>query len=141
MTAKEFFKSTAFKSLAVLIVIVLVAGALLAIFNDLLYVSDEEISALMDAERKFWKLVETDTPPDLTGRSGDTEALNAVYPVTDGGQETIDLYGREETVSRYLSLKQQIKALQESLDQCEQELKEDLGEHEQGQAGPYIVPG
>ena len=103
------------------------------------YVSDEEITALMDAERKFWELVETDTPPDLTGRSGDTEALNAVYPVTDGGQETIDLYGREETVSRYLSLKQQIKALQESLDQCEQELKEDLGEHEQGQAGPYMV--
>ena len=42
MTVKQFFKSTAFKSLAVLIVIVLVAGALLAIFNDLLYISDEE---------------------------------------------------------------------------------------------------
>ena len=42
MTAKQFFKSNAFKSLIVLIAIVLVAGALLAIFNDLLYISDEE---------------------------------------------------------------------------------------------------
>ena len=42
MTVKEFFKSNAFKSLAVLICIVLVAGLLLAIFNDLLYISDEE---------------------------------------------------------------------------------------------------
>ena len=42
MTAKQFFKSNAFKSLVVLIAIVLVAGALLAIFNDLLYISDEE---------------------------------------------------------------------------------------------------
>ena len=42
MTTKEFFKSNAFKSLAVLIAIVLVAGALLAVFNDLLYISEEE---------------------------------------------------------------------------------------------------
>ena len=42
MTVKAFFKSNAFKSLAVLIAIVLVAGALLAICNDLLYISDEE---------------------------------------------------------------------------------------------------
>ena len=42
MTTKQFFKSNAFKSLIVLIAIVLVAGALLAIFNDLLQVTDEE---------------------------------------------------------------------------------------------------
>ena len=42
MTVRQFFKSNAFKSLAVLIAIVLVAGGLLAIFNDLLYISDEE---------------------------------------------------------------------------------------------------
>ncbi|MDE6274333.1 MAG: hypothetical protein K2L87_04725, partial [Clostridiales bacterium] len=42
MTVKQFFKSAAFKSLAVLLSIVIIAGALLAIFNDLLKVSDEE---------------------------------------------------------------------------------------------------
>lgn len=42
MTVKQFFKSTAFKSLAVLLSIVIIAGGLLAICNDLLYVSEEE---------------------------------------------------------------------------------------------------
>ena len=42
MTVKQFFKSAAFKSLTVLLAIVIVAGALLAIFNDLLKVTDEE---------------------------------------------------------------------------------------------------
>ena len=41
MTVKQFFKSAAFKSLTVLLAIVIVAGALLAIFNDLLKVTDE----------------------------------------------------------------------------------------------------
>ncbi len=42
MTVREFFKSTAFKSLAVLLTIVIVAGGLLAICNDLFYISPEE---------------------------------------------------------------------------------------------------
>ena len=39
---KSFLKSNAFKSVAVLLIIVLLSGALLAVFNDLLYVSAEE---------------------------------------------------------------------------------------------------
>ncbi len=42
MSVKQFFKSTAFKSLAVLLSIVIVAGGLLAICNDLFFISDEE---------------------------------------------------------------------------------------------------
>lgn len=42
MTAKQFFKSTAFKSVSVLLAIVLIAGALLAILNDVLYVTPTE---------------------------------------------------------------------------------------------------
>ncbi|MGN0822576.1 MAG: hypothetical protein ACI4NG_02275 [Candidatus Gallimonas sp.] len=42
MTVRQFFKSAAFRSLAVLLAIVIVAGGLLAICNDLFYVSAEE---------------------------------------------------------------------------------------------------
>ncbi len=42
MTAKQFFKSTAFKCILVLTCIALVAGGLLAILNDVLYISPEE---------------------------------------------------------------------------------------------------
>lgn len=42
MTVKQFFKSTAFKCILVLTCIALVAGGLLAILNDVLYISPEE---------------------------------------------------------------------------------------------------
>ena len=42
MTCKQFFKSTTFKCIAVLVCIALVSGGLLAILNDLWKVTDEE---------------------------------------------------------------------------------------------------
>lgn len=42
MTVKEFFKSKTFRCIVVLMCIALVAGALLSIMNDLLFVSPEE---------------------------------------------------------------------------------------------------
>lgn len=44
MSIKEFLKSNAFKSLAVLMIIVIVCGGIIAICNGLFYVSDEEIT-------------------------------------------------------------------------------------------------
>lgn len=42
MTCKQFFKSTSFKCILVLVCIALISGGLLAILNDLWKVSDEE---------------------------------------------------------------------------------------------------
>lgn len=42
MTAKQFLKSNAFKCILVLTVIALIAGGLLAVLSDALYISDEE---------------------------------------------------------------------------------------------------
>ena len=42
MTVKQFFKSQAFKCIIVLLIIALVAGGLLAILNDVLFVTEEE---------------------------------------------------------------------------------------------------
>ena len=42
MTLKQFFKSNAFKCILVLTCIALIAGGVLAILNDVLYVTDEE---------------------------------------------------------------------------------------------------
>ncbi|MGN0771256.1 MAG: hypothetical protein ACI4MI_01585 [Christensenellales bacterium] len=42
MTVKQFFKSNAFKCILVLTCIALIAGGVLAILNDVLYVSEEE---------------------------------------------------------------------------------------------------
>ena len=85
MTVKAFFKSTAFKSLAVLIAIVLVAGALLAVCNDLLYVSDEERFARSLA--KIYGSEVTATEVELTDeeRAYQNGSVDAVYYVEDDG--------------------------------------------------------
>ena len=43
MKTKDFLRSDSFKCIVVLLVIALVCGVLLAVANDLFYVSDEEL--------------------------------------------------------------------------------------------------
>lgn len=101
------------------------------------YVSQDEITALMDAEQEFWKLVESDTPPMFSGTQADTAALSAIY--AGGRTERVELFGRESLIHQYRSLKERVKALETELDQCVQTLKGDLGDSEEGQAGSYLV--
>lgn len=85
MTVKAFFKSTAFKSLAVLIAIVLVAGALLAICNDLLLVSDEE-----KLSRSLAKIYGAEVTADEIALTDEQRvyqygSVDAIYYVSDDG--------------------------------------------------------
>ena len=101
------------------------------------YVSDDEIQALMDAEREFWQFVQSDTPPAFSGTQADTAALSAIY--AGGRTERVELFGRESLIHQYRSLKERVKALETELDRCAQTLKGDLGDSEEGQAGSYLV--
>lgn len=94
MTVKAFFKSNAFKSLAVLIAIVLVAGALLAICNDLLYISDEE--RLARSLSKIYGKEVTAEEVELTDeeRSYTYGTVNAVYYVHDDGNYLFQTTGK-----------------------------------------------
>lgn len=86
MTAKQFFKSTAFKSVCVLLVIVLVAGALLAILNDVLYVTPAE-----RRNRVFAKIYGGDVTEkeillgdDSGGISYSSGSVSQAYLMSDG---------------------------------------------------------
>ena len=86
MTAKEFFKSTAFKALAVLLAITIVAGGLLAIFNDLLYISDEErfnrvIEQIYGGNAKVEKTILSSDDEAMTFDNG---TVSQVYLMNDG---------------------------------------------------------
>ena len=59
MTVKQFFKSAAFKALAVLLSITVVCGGVLAVANDLFYVSEEEVNL-----RSYSKLLDNDKVVD-----------------------------------------------------------------------------
>ena len=93
MTVKEFFKSNAFKSLAVLIAILLVAGVLLAISNDIFFVSDEErfarsIAKIYGAEVETQEIELTDA--QKTYNNGQVEEA---YLVLDDGNYLLHTTG------------------------------------------------
>lgn len=54
---------------------------------------EDEIAALMGAEREFWGMVESQTPPDMTGQKPDTDAVGAIW--ADSRDEEADLLGME----------------------------------------------
>lgn len=98
---------------------------------------EDEIQALMEAERDFWKHVESDTPPPVDGLDPTTDTINAIYDQANG--DAIDLFGAEPTIQQYLQLKAQIKDLEAEKTRLEQSLKEELKDFETGRCGPYVV--
>lgn len=97
--------------------------------------NEDEISALMDAERTFWRYVEEGKEPPAV--ADDIEALDEAHPASDGTQ--VDLFGRAADMERYIELKGEIKALEYEKDQIEALIKQELGDHERGADGEYAA--
>jgi len=85
MKVKDFFKSTAFKCIIVLLAIALISGGLLSILNDVLYISEDEklarvISKLYGGESVEYTV--NDIPDDLDVSEYGT--VNKAYTLSDG---------------------------------------------------------
>ncbi len=97
MTAKEFFKSTAFKCICVLLCIVLICGILLTICNALFFVSDDERTAR--AVAKVFPGEEVSyIQDDVNERYSDTTGytINQAFTMTGAheGQYLIEVVGK-----------------------------------------------
>ena len=99
--------------------------------------NQEEIDALMAAERDFWEFVKNDTPPDLDGLEATGEALQAIYPASDGS--SIQLFGRESMLSEYFSLRNEAQLLEERMERIVNTIKEDMQDSERGSCGGFSV--
>ena len=106
-------------------------------YNFVLERNQEEIDALMAAERDFWEFVKNDSPPDLDGLEATGEALQAIYPASDGS--SIQLFGRESMLSEYFSLRNEAQLLEERMDQIVNTIMEDLQDSERGSCGGFSV--
>ncbi|MCM1437596.1 MAG: hypothetical protein NC131_00090 [Roseburia sp.] len=96
MTAKEFFKSTAFKCIVVLLSILLVCGILLTIFNSLFYVSAEEKFSRA-VNKIYGKQVETqeiELTDDMTVKFS-SSSVSEAYKVVDDGNYLIKSTGKQ----------------------------------------------
>lgn len=102
---------------------------------------EEEIKALLEAEKDFWNnYVVTNTPPAVDGFNSTTETINTIFNV-DTVQDNGQVVGLKNisALENYLALQGQIKALETKKTKCEQILKEELGEITQGECGGYKV--
>lgn len=97
----------------------------------------EEIDALMEAERDFWNLVQADRPPAPDGSMATSGALQAVY--AEGLEGQVSLFGRESLFQEYKMLLEQQKTTMARIRQIKQTLMLDLGECETGSCGRFTV--
>lgn len=115
---------------------VLVGGREFLIFT--LERDQAEIDALMEAEEKFWKLVQDDTPPEMDGNERTSEALREVYEtVTE--EEEADLGEREVLLEEYRNLLKVREGYGKRMEQIKQILMQELGSRESGTCGRFRV--
>ncbi|MGN1307809.1 MAG: YqaJ viral recombinase family protein [Faecousia sp.] len=97
---------------------------------------EAEISALLRQEAAFWRLVESDTPPEPDGTAATEEALRSLYP---GGGAAIELTGQEALFERYAALTAKKGDAEAELAQIKQTLMEQLGNAEAATCGDWSV--
>lgn len=88
---------------------------------------EDEIAALMDAEKRLWEHVQRRTPPETDGSKATTDALNQIYAGTY--EDTpVDLTPVKNNLARLASLKASAKRLEEGIAAEENAIKRYMGE-------------
>lgn len=97
---------------------------------------EEEIAALLEAERNFWQnYMIPDMPPPPDGTLATERAIRDIF--TDAGGECE--LAKKEDIERYLILKEQRKQLDREIRLLEQGIKINMGDCETGYCGEYTV--
>ena len=99
---------------------------------------DNEIEALMGAEKDFFELVTTDTPPEIDGSQATTDAINTIYAESNL-MGAVDLFGSEQLIEKYLSAKRLKSEIQKQVDELENQIKDHHKDAEIGTAGKYVA--
>lgn len=98
---------------------------------------ENEIAALMEAEKAFWWFVQHDTPPAPDGSSATTETIKALYPESCGGKINLTAYDTE--LEQYIRLCRQIKELEAMRDEMANKVKVYMADAKSGESGSYRV--
>lgn len=100
---------------------------------------DELIEQLIEIEKDFWENhVLANVPPELDGSPASTEFVKKMYP--QATLPSVDLPSQaKELIEELENVKADIKILEEQKNECENKLKQLLGEHEAGRIDDMIV--
>lgn len=96
--------------------------------------NEEDINALIEAEKKFWHMVEEDIMPEVDGSKSCTDALANKFK--GGLVDRINLPSEAETiVARLDELKTAKKGIEQVIGENENKIREFLGDYEIGLIG------
>lgn len=98
---------------------------------------EDEINALMEAEKEFKKLVDSDTPPMADGASATSDTLYTLYP--NSIDTAIGIGSFERDLDNYFNLKKQLEEIVETIDGIVNRIKAHLQECERGEGEKYKV--
>ena len=98
---------------------------------------EDEINALMNAEKEFWSLVKNNEPPAPDGTKSTSDTLTVLYPESNG--EEIDLFGWDEDLDIIARLNAQIKELTAIKDEKVNIIKEAMKDAEKGVSDKYKI--
>lgn len=100
---------------------------------------EEEIAALIEAERSFYENhILTGNPPIADGSASTTDTIGAIYSEGREG-ESVNLMAYDRDMALYLTINAQIKELEKSRDEAANRIKAFLGESEYGASDKYNV--
>lgn len=100
---------------------------------------EDEIAALIEAEKRFWEdHIVKRIPPTPDGSESTAEAIKAMFPEARQ-RETVALFGHEETLRRMRELQQKINDLTRDYEALKQKIQLEMGEAEFGRAQGFLV--
>ena len=100
---------------------------------------ENEIAALIEAERRFWEdHILKQVPPAPDGSDSASELIRSMFPEARSAAP-VALFGHEERIKTYLELDAAIAELERRRDGIKQELQLALGEAELGRTQGFIV--
>ena len=98
---------------------------------------EDEISALMEAEKEFWDCVKNNTPPSVDGTESTSETLSMLYP--ESNDESVNLFAFEKDLKEYCEISSQIKHLTSLKDEVANKVKAFLTEAGRGESDRFKV--
>ena len=100
--------------------------------------NEDEIRALMDAEKAFWEnyVLPKKTPP-VDGHSATSETIKQLFPFAGG--DVADLSDMEDVFSQRKALKAQQEALKTQIDKLDNQFKVRMENADKACCGPYSV--
>ena len=99
---------------------------------------EDEIKALMKAEREFWACVEKGEPPMIDGSEATTNTIKTV--LAESNDDTpVNLFAYDSTLEQYIALSKQIKELENLRDEMANKVKVFMDSSAKGESNKFKV--